>query len=206
MRTIAHAVHVAAWALAYGSLTYTYYRLNEQMRHLTQSDDEYESFAAAASGGLHWWLFGSLALAGVTGLAQTMWRPRGDMPGAWWALVAVKTLLLFGLAGIFDVIVVEKAGEAGIVHRDGAELLPAGQGAGNPVGRNRHILDLALLHLRPELGIGDGRSGGRGRAVEHGHEEEQGDDDARPNHRALDPGIALRFLVVVHVTLFHPAR
>src|SRR5690606_38206531 len=34
--------------------------------------------------------------------------------------------------------------------------------------------------------------------VEHGHEHEQRQEHARQDKRALDPGVALRFLVVVH--------
>lgn len=95
-RALLQAVHVLAWALCYGAITYTYFRMNPLMRRFTRTVDEYEASVAATLGGLHRWTFGTLALAGVTGAALALWAPGlpagAESPAA--ALVAVKAALL----------------------------------------------------------------------------------------------------------------
>jgi hypothetical protein len=101
-RALLHALHVGAWALCYGAITYTYFRLNVQMRRFARSDDEYEGFAAATADGLQWWTFGSAALAAVTGVGLALWKP--PLPAArvvsWSILVGVKTVLLVALIAV----------------------------------------------------------------------------------------------------------
>jgi hypothetical protein len=88
-RALIQAIHVWAWAIGYGAITYTYYRLNQVMRQFTRSDDEYETYAMATLGRLHGWTFGALALAGVTG-AKTSWS----------TLMAIKTAVLAVMIGV----------------------------------------------------------------------------------------------------------
>ena len=101
-RALLQVLHVGAWALCYGAITYTYFRLNAQMRRFARSDDEYEAFAAATADGLQWWTFGSTALAAATGVGLTLWKP--PLPAArvvsWSILVGGKTVLLFALIAV----------------------------------------------------------------------------------------------------------
>lgn len=101
-RALLQAVHVGAWALCYGALTYTYYRLNGQMRRFVRSDDEYEAFAAATASGLHWWIFATTALAAATGVTLAIWkspRPAPDIVVVS-ILLGVKTVFLFALIAV----------------------------------------------------------------------------------------------------------
>lgn len=97
-----HALHVWAWALCYGAITYTHFRLNVQMRRFARSDDEYEGFAAATADGLHWWTFGTTALAAATGVTLAIWKPplraAHDVP--WSIFVSAKTVFLFALIAV----------------------------------------------------------------------------------------------------------
>src|SRR3546814_6187513 len=87
---------------------------------------------------------------------------------------------------------------------DLAECFIIGECATDAIRRDGDFLDAAFLHFLPEFGIGDGRARRRHRfGIEYGDEQQQGYDHARPDHGALYPGIALRFLVVVH---FHSLR
>lgn len=97
-----HALHVWAWALCYGAITYTYFRLNRQMLGFARSDEEYEAFVAVTFNGLRWWTFGSIALAAVTGAALAVWRPgpAAATRDAWWALLSLKTAILFALTSV----------------------------------------------------------------------------------------------------------
>src|SRR3546814_4961965 len=54
----------------------------------------------------------------------------------------------------------------------------------------------AFLDLLAELGIGERLSRGLRRAAEHRGDEEHGEQDAAPDHHALHPGVALRFLEI----------
>lgn len=99
-RVLVHAIHVGAWAICYGAITYTYFRLNKQMRALAATHAEYEEFAAVTAPGLHRWIAGSLAVAAVTGIALVVApaaEPRGS---SWWMLVAAKTAVLVALCGL----------------------------------------------------------------------------------------------------------
>jgi hypothetical protein len=101
-RALLQAVHVGAWALCYGAITYTYYRLNGQMRCFVRSDDEYEGFAAATANGLHWWILGTTALAGATGVTLAIWTPAPPAPDivVLPILLGVKTVFLFALIAV----------------------------------------------------------------------------------------------------------
>ena len=98
-RALLQAVHVGAWALCYGAITYTYYRLNGQMRRFVRSDDEYEGFAAGTANGLHWWIFGTTAVAAATGVPLAIWKSPRPAPETVVVsmLLGVKTVFLFAL-------------------------------------------------------------------------------------------------------------
>jgi hypothetical protein len=101
-RALVHALHVWAWALCYGAISYTYFRLNQQMRGFVRSEQEYEASAAAAGKGLLWWTFGSIALAALTGAALAFWWPGGTQAtrDVWWTLLGFKTAILVVLTAV----------------------------------------------------------------------------------------------------------
>jgi hypothetical protein len=74
--------------------------LYPQMRRFF-TEDGYEEFAVAAATGLRWWIFGTIAMAGVTGSMLVIWRPRSDMLAAWWMLVGAKAVLMVALAAVY---------------------------------------------------------------------------------------------------------
>jgi hypothetical protein len=90
-----HATHLAAWACAYGAITYTYYRLNAQMEQF--AGDGYEAFADATSGGLHRWMLGSLVVAAASGAASVATTQPPVRTGWWWLIVGVKAAILAAL-------------------------------------------------------------------------------------------------------------
>ncbi len=100
-RVLLQAMHVWAWALVYGAITYTYYRLHQQMRELTHTDEEYEVFVNETAPGLHRWTFAALTRAGATG-AGLAWSalPLPTDAGWWRGLVAVKTGLLLVMIAV----------------------------------------------------------------------------------------------------------
>jgi hypothetical protein len=98
MRGLVLGVHLFAWAACYGSLTYTYFRLNAQMQRFTRTDAEYESCAAATSRGLERWMAAWLALAAATGMGLAAWSMADGAGTRWWCLMAVKGLALAALA------------------------------------------------------------------------------------------------------------
>jgi putative copper export protein len=101
-RALVQAIHVWAWAIGYGAITYTYYRLNQVMRQFTRSDDEYETYAMATLGRLHGWTFGALALAGVTGAMLALPTPAASARAgtSWSMLMAIKTAVLVVMIGV----------------------------------------------------------------------------------------------------------
>jgi hypothetical protein len=98
MRWLVQGAHLCAWAACYGSLTYTYFRLNGQMLRFTPTVGEYESFAAATSPGLERWMAGSLGVAAVTGVTLAAWSMPAVSDARWWWLMAVKGTSLAALA------------------------------------------------------------------------------------------------------------
>src|SRR3546814_18276689 len=60
----------------------------------------------------------------------------------------------------------------------------------------------SFLDLLAELRIGERAARGLRGAAEHRGDEEHGEQDAAPDHHALHPGVALRFLVVLHSESF----
>lgn len=99
-RTVLHALHAGAWACCYGALTYTYFRLNDQMRRFTSGEASYEAFAGATAQGLHRWLMGALIVAGTTGALLLLWAPARADSSPWWGLVGVKVAVLVALSGM----------------------------------------------------------------------------------------------------------
>ena len=94
-RIVLHALHVLSWGLAYGALTYTYFRLTAQMRAFTGSDDDYEIGATITGRGLDRWLAGALVVAAVTGLALAgldgaLYAPS---TAAWRTVIAIKAVM-----------------------------------------------------------------------------------------------------------------
>ena len=107
--------------------------------------------------------------------------------------------LLFGLTGIFDIMGVEKRRELRIGYGIGREPFAILELTGDPIRRDRYFLDGISANLGPEVGIGDGRALLRyPLAVEEGDEHQERKEHACQYQRALDPGIALRFLILVH--------
>lgn len=101
-RGLLHAAHIWIWALYYGPISYNYYMLYPRMqREFFESEARYEEFAVASAMGLRWWIFGAIAMAGVTGLLLVIWPPRPEMPPAWWMLVGAKTVLMTVLAILY---------------------------------------------------------------------------------------------------------
>ena len=100
-RALFHAAHIWIWALYYGAITYNYFMLYPRMRQFFESEAAYEEFAIASAMGLRWWIFGTIAMAGVTGSLLVVWRPRPEMPAAWWMLVGAKAVLMMVLAAVY---------------------------------------------------------------------------------------------------------
>jgi hypothetical protein len=96
MNWLVLAAHLCAWAVCYGSLTYTYFRLNGQMQSFTRNEIEYESFASATSQGLERWMAGSLSVAALTGIFLA-WSMTEHAAAHWWPL-AIKGASLAALA------------------------------------------------------------------------------------------------------------
>ena len=78
------------------------------------------------------------------------------------------------------------------------EAVAVRERAGDAVFRKDDVLDRTFLNLLAELGIGKRTAGGLRGAAENRGDEEHGKEDAAPDHHALHPGVALRFLVVLH--------
>jgi Na+/proline symporter len=89
---VLHASHIAAWAFAYGAITYTYYRLNAQME--TFAGDGYEAFADATAAGLHRWILGALVVAALSGAASVAVAPPLVRTTWWWLIVGAKAAIL----------------------------------------------------------------------------------------------------------------
>ena len=107
---------------------------------------------------------------------------------------------LGGLAVIFDAIVVEQLEQFGIADQICAEWVAVRQRAGGAFFGQHDVLDAALDDLFAELGIGQRGARGLRRTAEHRGDEEHGKQNA--DHHALHPGVALRFLVVLHAESF----
>ncbi len=110
------------------------------------------------------------------------------------------------LSVVLDAIVVEHLEQVGIAHDIGRKAVAVRQRARHLVFGQDDVLDAAFLNLLPELGIGKRVARRLRSTAEHRGDEEHGKQDAAPDHHALHPGIALRFLVVLHSDLFPQRR
>ena len=102
------------------------------------------------------------------------------------------------LAGIFDAVVLQQLRQRRVVgDGDRAEAVAVLELAEDAVLADLHFRNRAFDDLGAEIGIAD-CVGHIGAGAEHRHHHQQGEEDAPPYEQALDPGIAIRLLIVVH--------
>jgi Flp pilus assembly protein TadB len=93
--------HVGTAALWLGSMGYSLFvvqpRLARVLRDPAQVEDVYRELAA----GNRWRVAGLIGVLGLSGLALVATAARTDRPAWWWAVVAAKTALWAGAAGLF---------------------------------------------------------------------------------------------------------